>query len=90
MGRQLVVHGDFANDTLRELVSTYWGVSYAVATHALCFEMRASQTMMVFVEVHHLKAIELVGDLLDLFFLAWLLDLHPLGVPVQCCQSTTA
>jgi len=37
--------------------------------------------MVVFIEVHHLKSIELVGNFLDLLLLSWLDDLHALGVP---------
>jgi len=50
--------------------------------YALCFEMGAAQTVVVLVEIHHLKAVELIGDLLDLLFLAWLDHLHAGGIPM--------
>lgn len=34
------------------------------------------------IEVHHLEAIELVGNFLDLLPFAWLDDLHTGGVPI--------
>jgi hypothetical protein len=50
-------------------------------TYALGFQMRAAQAMMVLVEVHHLKSIELVGDFLNLLLLPRLDDLHALCIP---------
>jgi len=35
----------------------------------------------VLVEVHHLKAIELLGHGLDLILLAWLLELDTFSIP---------
>lgn len=43
--------------------------------------MRPAQTMHMLVEIHHLEAIELVGDILDVLLLIRLLDLDTLGVP---------
>lgn len=43
--------------------------------------MCASQAVHVLVEVHHLKSIELVRNLLDLLLLARLDDLHTLSIP---------
>lgn len=44
--------------------------------------MRASQTVHVLIKVHHLEAIELVRDLLDLFLLSRLNDFDTLCIPV--------
>lgn len=52
--------------------------------YALCLQVCAAETVVVLVEVHHLEAVELVRDLLDLLLLAWLDDLHAFGVPVYC------
>lgn len=43
--------------------------------------MGASQAVVVLIEVHHLKAVELVGDLLDLLCLAGLDHLDAFGIP---------
>jgi len=41
---------------------------------------------MVFIEVHHLKAVELGRDFFDLLLLPWLDDLHPLRIPSPVSQ----
>lgn len=46
--------------------------------------MGSSQAVVVFVEVHHLEAVELVGDCLDLLCLAGLHDLNAFGIPSRC------
>lgn len=43
--------------------------------------MCASETMMMLVEVHHLKSIELLRDLPDLLFLPRLLNLNAMRIP---------
>jgi hypothetical protein len=43
--------------------------------------MRATQAMVVLVEIHHLKSIELVGYFLDLLLLPWLDDFHAFCIP---------
>lgn len=43
--------------------------------------MCASQTVVVLIEVHHLEAVELIRDFLDLLFFSRLLDLDPFRVP---------
>lgn len=45
--------------------------------------MGATQTMHVFVEVHHLEPIELIRDLLDLLFLARLDRLDAFSIPCK-------
>jgi hypothetical protein len=50
-------------------------------TYALGFQMRATQAMVVLVEIHHLKSIELVGYFLDLLLLPWLDDFHAFCIP---------
>lgn len=45
--------------------------------------MSASQTVHMLVEVHHLEAIELVRNLLDLLLLAGLDDLYTLSIPTN-------
>jgi len=42
---------------------------------------------MVLIEVHHLEAVELVRDLLDLLLLAGLLKLDTFGVPGEEARS---
>jgi hypothetical protein len=43
--------------------------------------MRAAQTVHMFIEIHHLETIELVGDLLYQLFLPWLDRFYAWGVP---------
>lgn len=45
--------------------------------------MRASQTVVVLIEVHHLETIELVRNLLNLLLLTRLDDLDALGIPAD-------
>jgi hypothetical protein len=45
--------------------------------------MGSTESMVVFVEVHHLEPTELVGDLLDLVLLTRLLGLDAGGVPTN-------
>lgn len=52
--------------------------------------MRSSQAVVVFVEVHHLKAVELCRDLLDLLLLSGLNRLNALGIPGDSFQSETS
>jgi hypothetical protein len=54
-------------------------------TYALCLQVRASQTMHVLVEVHHLESIELIADFLDLLLLAWLDGFNTFRVPFDVC-----
>jgi hypothetical protein len=51
----------------------------------LCFEMRATEAVHVFVEVHHLEAIELVGDIFYALLLARLLKFDAFGIPETSC-----
>lgn len=55
-------------------VSEYW-------TYALCLQMGTSEAVHVLVEVHHLEAIELVGNRLDLISLARLDNLNTFCIP---------
>ena len=48
---------------------------------ALRFQVSPSKTVHVLVEVHHLKAIELVGHRLDLFLLSGLNDFDAWCIP---------
>lgn len=43
--------------------------------------------MVVFIEVHHLKAVELSRHFMDLFLLAFLIVLDTFGVPIMMRQS---
>ena len=52
-------------------------------TYPLGLEMGASQAVMMLIEVHHLEPVELIGDFLDLFFLARLLNLDAFCVPFR-------
>lgn len=45
--------------------------------------MGASETVHVLVEVHHLEAIELIGNSLDLVPLAWLDSLNTFCIPAM-------
>ena len=49
---------------------------------ALRLQMGASKAVHVLIEVHHLEAIELIRDLLDLLGLARLLDFDALSIPI--------
>lgn len=44
--------------------------------------MSATETVHVLVEIHHLEAVELGGDLLDLILLARLGELDAFSIPV--------
>ncbi len=56
--------------------------------------MRAPKAVHMLIEVHHLKTVELIRNVLDPLLLAWLLDLDSFGVPskqlsqiqrLRCC-----
>ena len=51
------------------------------ATYPLGLEVSSPQAVMVFVEVHHLKAIELAGYLFDLLLFSGLGLLDAFGIP---------
>lgn len=53
-------------------------------TYTLSLQMCTAETVVVLVEIHHLEAVELVGNLLDLLGLSWLDDLYTFSVP-SCC-----
>ena len=58
--------------------------------HSLSLWVSASITMVMFIEVHHLKSVELRRDFIDLLLLAWLLVLNTWSVPIlyQTLSST--
>jgi hypothetical protein len=56
-------------------------VALGDCTYSLCLEMCAPQAVVVLVEIHHLKAIKLVRDLLNLFLLPWLSNFNTFGIP---------
>jgi hypothetical protein len=58
-------------------------------TYALCLQVRASQTMHVLVEVHHLESIELIADFLDLLLLAWLDGFNTFRAFLSCPPAFT-
>jgi hypothetical protein len=56
-------------------------------TYALGFQVCATEAVVVLVEVHHLEAVELVGDFLDLLCLTGLDDFYAGGVPVSLSSA---
>jgi hypothetical protein len=57
-------------------------------THALRFQMRASKTVHMFVEIHHLETIELIGHCLDHLFLARLDRFNAWRIPFNVCTRS--
>jgi hypothetical protein len=60
------------------------GVRGRESTYALGLQMGTAQAVVVLVEVHHLKAVELIGHFLDLLCLTGLDDFHAFGIPGWC------
>lgn len=75
--------------TLEHALSQMWCeiVMYDELAHdtTLCLEMRATKAMHVLIEVHHLKAVELVGDIFDALRLAWLFGFDAFSIPLDSC-----
>jgi hypothetical protein len=78
--REVVVDREFAHYALHRVLRVLvFGDSWT--TYALGFQMGSSEAVHVFVEIHHLKAVELVGHFLDLFLLAWLDGFDAWSIP---------
>lgn len=53
-----------------------------VRTYTVSLQVSAPETVMVFVEVHHLESVELIRDFFDLLLLVRLLDFDTFCIPV--------
>jgi len=73
---------EFAHHTLEQ--SAFGTASIGANVYSLSLQMGTSQAVHVLIEVHHLKAVELVGHGLYLVLLTWLLELDTLGIPKLC------
>lgn len=71
---------DELSDNALPKVSKVIGPSQRVS-YTLCLQMSTSETVHVLIEVHHLEAVELSRNLLDLFLLARLLEFDAFGIP---------
>src|SRR5689334_12527429 len=60
----------------------------AAPTYTLSLQVRASQTVHVFVEVHHLEAVELVCNFLNLFLFSRLNNLDTWSIPLDVCARS--
>lgn len=87
VGGEIIVDNEFAHHALRN-VRFPWSVGRGIGwTYALCLQMCAAKTVHVFVEVHHLEAVELIRDFLDLLLLPGLNGLDTLSVPFDICAG---
>lgn len=74
---------DFSNDALGDRSVNCWGRVDGLEAYALSLQVRPPQAVVVFIEVHHLHAVELARDFPDLLLLLWGDDFDALGIPAK-------
>lgn len=83
VGWEILLDSELSDNTLQPMLAFVLRLCRKGLAYSLGLQVCSSQTVVMFIEVHHLHALELLRDLPNLILLARLLDLDALRVPAN-------